>query len=77
MKDKCYAAMNDDFNTPILISHLFDGVRIINSAKNGSEQLTAEDVSSLIKLFQIFVTDILGLKSSMLDFKPNISVTNI
>lgn len=64
LKDKCYAAMNDDFNTPILISHLFDGVRIINSAKNGSEQLTAEDVSSLIKLFQIFVTDILGLKSS-------------
>lgn len=64
LKDKCYAAMNDDFNTPILISHLFDGVRIINSAKDGKEQLTTDDLSALKTLFQTFVTDILGLKST-------------
>ena len=64
LKDKCYTAMNDDFNTPILISHLFDGVRIINSVKDGTEQLSANDLADLKQLFQTFVTDILGLKST-------------
>ncbi len=64
LKDKCYVAMNDDFNTPILISHLFDGVRIINSVKDGSEQLNASDLASLKQVFQTFVIDILGLKSN-------------
>lgn len=64
LKDKCYAAMNDDFNTPILISHLFDGVRIINSAKDGKEQLTANDLADLKALFQTFVSNVLGLKSA-------------
>ena len=35
LEDKCYASMNDDFNTPILISHLFEGVKIINSLNDG------------------------------------------
>ena len=64
LKDKCYAAMNDDFNTPILISHLFDGVRIINSVKDGTEQLSIGDLADLKQLFQTFITDILGLKSN-------------
>jgi cysteinyl-tRNA synthetase len=64
LKEKCYEAMNDDFNTPILISHLFDGVRIVNSVKDGSEQLNANDLEEMKKLFQTFVTDILGLKSA-------------
>ena len=53
--------MDDDFNTPILIAHLFDGVRIINSVKDGKESLTASDLSKMQKLFSDFVTDILGL----------------
>ena len=67
LKNKCYAAMNDDFNTPILISHLFDGVRVINSVKNGTEYLTAGDLANLKKLFQTFITDILGLKSNKIE----------
>ena len=39
LEKDCYAAMNDDFNTPILIAHLFDGVRIINSIKDGKRKL--------------------------------------
>ena len=62
LKNKCYAAMNDDFNTPILISHLFDSVRIINCVKDGTEHLSAVDLADLKKLFQTFTTDILGLK---------------
>ena len=31
--------MNDDFNTPILIAHLFEAVRIVNSAKQATNNL--------------------------------------
>ena len=57
----CYDAMNDDFNTPILISHLFEGVRIINTAKEGKLKLTAEDIALLNKTFNSFFFDICGL----------------
>lgn len=63
LKAKCYAAMNDDFNTPILISHLFEGVRIINSVKDKKESLTAEDLELLRLLMNDFVFNILGLRS--------------
>ncbi len=62
LRDKCYQAMNDDFNSPILISHLFDGVRIINSVYDNKEMLTADDIELLKKTFNEFVFDILGLK---------------
>jgi cysteinyl-tRNA synthetase len=54
--------MNDDFNTPILISHLFDGVRIINSAKDAKIQLTQGDIDLLIATFEGFLFDVCGLK---------------
>ena len=63
LREKCYKAMNDDFNTPILISHLFDGVRIINSAKNGNEHINANDIAELKDLFQLYIHDILGLQT--------------
>jgi len=61
LTNKCYSAMDDDFNTPILIAHLFDGVRIINSVKDGKESLSSNDLEKLKILFNTFVTDILGL----------------
>lgn len=57
-----YAAMNDDFNTPVALSHLFEGVRIINSVKDKKETLTQADKTLLVQLFNNFVFDILGLK---------------
>ena len=60
---KCYDAMNDDFNTPVLIAQLFDGVRLINSTKDGKETLNAEDLQKLQTQFKTFVFDILGLKT--------------
>lgn len=63
LRDKCYEAMNDDFNTPILLSHLFDAVRIINSVNDKHEQLTADDIQELKQLFQHFVIDVLGLNA--------------
>ena len=57
----CYDAMNDDLNTPILIAQLFEAVRVINSAADGKETLTSEDLESLRQQMQIFVSDILGI----------------
>jgi len=61
IRDNCYAAMNDDFNTPILVSHLFDAIRVINSVADKKETLTADDIEQLKELMQVFVFDVLGL----------------
>jgi cysteinyl-tRNA synthetase len=63
LEQKCYDAMNDDFNTPILIAQLFEAVRIINSANDGKENLTTEDISLLKKLMHNFIYEVLGLKA--------------
>jgi cysteinyl-tRNA synthetase len=62
LRQKCYEAMNDDFNSPIAIAHLFEGVRIINSVKDKSETLTKEDSEILKMTMYDFVFEILGLK---------------
>jgi len=61
LKAKCYEAMNDDLNSPILIAHLFDAARIINSANDKKESLTADDIGQLRNMMHTFVFDILGL----------------
>ncbi|MCL2042021.1 MAG: cysteine--tRNA ligase [Bacteroidales bacterium] len=58
-----YQAMDDDFNSPIAISHLFEAVRIINSVNDGKESLTKEDLGLLKTTYNEFVYNILGLKS--------------
>lgn len=61
--EKCAGAMNDDFNTPVLIGHLFDGVRAINSAKDGNESFTAADLEAMRKLYNDYIYEVLGLKA--------------
>ena len=60
--EKCSSAMNDDFNCPVLVSHLFDVVKLINLVSAGNETLTVDDIESLKKLFNDFVVEILGVK---------------
>lgn len=60
-KNSCYAAMNDDFNTPILIAQLFEAVRYINSINDKKEHLTQDDLTELITTFKTFLVDVLGL----------------
>jgi cysteinyl-tRNA synthetase len=57
----CYEAINDDFNTPIVIAHLFDAVKLINSAAEGKATFSMADLEDLKQTFDIFVTDVLGL----------------
>jgi cysteinyl-tRNA synthetase len=58
----CYDAMNDDFNTSVLIAHLFETVRIINSANDGKTKLTQADIDLLNKIYSDFIFDVCGLK---------------
>lgn len=63
LNKKCYEAMNDDFNAPILVANLFEGARIINSVNDGKETISTEDLALLKKTMHDFVFDVLGLKS--------------
>ena len=62
LSEKCYDAMDDDLNTPIVIAHLFDAARTINSLADGKATITAEDLSALKATFHTFCFDILGLQ---------------
>jgi cysteinyl-tRNA synthetase len=63
LADQCYVAMNDDFNSPVLIAHLFEAVRIINSVNDGKESITTEDLKLLQQTLYTFVFEVMGLKS--------------
>jgi cysteinyl-tRNA synthetase len=62
LKTNVYAAMDDDFNTPIALAHLFEGVRIINSVNDGKETITESDKNTLVQVMKNMVFDVLGLK---------------
>ena len=62
LEQRCYAAMNDDLNTPVMIAELFEGVRIINSVRDGKQTLTQTGIDRLKKLMEQMVHDVLGLQ---------------
>lgn len=74
LRQKCYDAMNDDLNTPIVISHLFDASRTINSIKDGKDTISEADLKELQDVFQLFVFDLLGLKDEARSGADNGSV---
>ena len=62
-KANCYTAMNDDFNTPILIAEVFSAVKYINQMKDGKATITDSNLALLKDVMHQFVFDILGLKN--------------
>ncbi len=62
LREKCYEAMNDDLNTPIVIANLFEGCRVVNTVADKKGTLSADDLAELKNLLELFVFDILGLK---------------
>jgi cysteinyl-tRNA synthetase len=62
LQQKCYEALDDDLNGPILLSHLFEGVRYINSAADRTEKIDEQGIKLLKELFNTFLFEILGLK---------------
>ncbi len=63
LRKNCYEAMNDDFNSPILVANLFEGARIINSVNDGKETITTSDLVMLKTLMHTFIFDVMGLKA--------------
>ncbi|MDO4218066.1 MAG: cysteine--tRNA ligase [Bacteroidales bacterium] len=61
-RQKCYDAMNDDFNTPIVISHFFDIAKVVNTVNDHKATLTKADLDDLKDLYDTFLFNILGLK---------------
>lgn len=68
---KCYDAMNDDFNSSIMMAQLFELVRLINSANDGKEKMTQEDITEAKSIMQHFVFDIMGLKDDSSGMNDN------
>ncbi len=58
---RCYEALNDDLNSPIVLAELFEVSRLINSIHNGLETITEEDLKELTHFFRLFLFDLLGL----------------
>jgi cysteinyl-tRNA synthetase len=57
-----YTAMNDDFNTSILVANLFEAVKRINLVNDGNETITQADLNKLEKAMILFIYDVLGLQ---------------
>jgi len=72
--NNCYAAMNDDFNSPVLIAELFECSRIINSVHDGKTKIDIKNLDLLKGLMQTFLVDVLGLRSEAAanDELPNV-----
>ena len=62
-KEKCYSALTDDFNSPILISHLFETVKWIFELKNGEDKISIDELKELKELMNSFIFEVLGLKN--------------
>ena len=67
LREKCEVAMCDDLNTPIVISHLFDACKSINTITDGKGTISANDLEELKEVFNLFVEEILGLQTSTTD----------
>lgn len=65
--DKCVEAMCDDFNTPMVIAHLFEITRLINLVADKKETVTEADKQALKENFAIVFNDILGMKNEQAD----------
>ena len=64
-RKKCYDAINDDLNTPIVIAELFDACKVINQVNDGKATLTQADIDELKDLFHTFLIDILGVRTEI------------
>jgi cysteinyl-tRNA synthetase len=61
LEENFYGAMDDDFSSPVLIAHLFDAVRVINSCNDKTESINSNDLDKLKDLMHSFIFEVLGL----------------
>lgn len=75
-KQTCYDAMNDDFNSPILIASLFEGVRLIHLIENKKETISETDLTILKDTFHSFFVEVLGLQTAQVSQGSNMQQLN-
>ncbi|MDR1678207.1 MAG: cysteine--tRNA ligase [Prevotellaceae bacterium] len=63
LRAKCEEAMQDDLNSPMVIAHLFDAAKAINTVHDGNGTISANDLAELKDTFKLFFEDILGLQT--------------
>ena len=63
LRQRCYDAMNDDLQTPLVISYLFEACHLVNNLLDHKAQICAECLKELSEVMQLFAFDLLGLKS--------------
>jgi len=76
LSQNCFSAMADDMNSPIAMSYLFEGVKIINSVYDGKTSITIADRDALKLLFHTYVFDIFGLKAESQPEAGNNNILN-
>ncbi len=76
-RQKCYDAMNDDFNSPVLIAHLFEAVKNINTIKEGKASITKADLETLKNTLHEFAFDVLGLSQQTEQQNNNEKLENV
>ena len=62
LRERCQEAMDDDLNSPIVISHLFDSARAINTVFDGKGTISEADLKELREVWKTYAMDILGLQ---------------
>ena len=62
LRQLCYEALDDDFNTPIVIANLFEACRLINQVNDHNATATQDDIDNLKGLFDTFFFGILGMR---------------
>ena len=79
IKNKCYEAINDDLNSPIVIANLFEAVRIINSIDCGNDKINNENLEILKEIFDTFLFKILGIQNENIEIntKNNEILNNV
>ncbi len=65
VESRCYEALDDDLNTPVVIAALFDACGMINRIKDGHDKATQADIDALRRLFDTFLGDILGVTDEL------------
>ena len=75
--NNCYKAMNDDFNTPILIANIFDAVKFINKVNQQKANISKEDWEVLLSSIKSFVFEVMGLQKSNLTNNENSKINDV
>ena len=75
--NNCYKAMNDDFNTPILIANIFDAVKFINKVNQEKANISKEDWEVLLGSINSFVFEVMGLQKSKLANNENSKINDV